>query len=59
MNWNIIEGSWKPFKGLIKGQWGKVTDDRVDEIAGKGDELAGKVQKTYGTGQDKVEKQAE
>lgn len=57
MNWNIIEGNWKQFKGMIKGKWGSVTDDPVDEIAGKGDELAGKVQETYGTAQDKAEKQ--
>ena len=56
MNWNIIEGTWKQFKGKIKGQWGKVTDEPVDEIAGKGEELAGKVQETYGSAQDKTDK---
>ncbi len=57
MNWNIVEGNWKQFKGMIKGQWGKVTDDRVDEITGKGDELAGKIQETFGATQDQAEKQ--
>ena len=56
MNRNIVEGKWKQFKGKIKGQWGKVTDDPVDEIAGKGEELAGKVQETYGSAQDKTDK---
>ena len=56
MNWNIVEGNWKQFKGMIKGQWGRLTDDRVDEVAGKGDELAGKVQETFGTAQDMAEK---
>ena len=56
MNRNIVEGKWKQFKGMIKGQWGKVTDDPVDEIAGKGEQLAGKVQETYGSVQDNAEK---
>lgn len=56
MNWNIVEGNWKQFKGVIKGQWGRLTNDHVDEIAGKGDELAGKAQETYGTAQDTAEK---
>jgi uncharacterized protein YjbJ (UPF0337 family) len=56
MNWNIVEGNWKQFKGMIKGQWGKVTDAHVHEIAGKGDELTGKAQEAYGTAQDKAEK---
>lgn len=56
MNWNTVEGSWKQFKGMIKGQWGRLTDDPVDEIAGKGDQLAGKVQETYGSVQDNAKK---
>jgi uncharacterized protein YjbJ (UPF0337 family) len=56
MNRNIVKGNWKQFKGMIKGQWGRLTDDPVDEIAGKGDELAGKVQETVGHAQDTVDK---
>jgi uncharacterized protein YjbJ (UPF0337 family) len=56
MNWNIVEGNWKQFTGAIKGRWGRLTDDPVDEIAGKSDELAGKVQETYGSARDKAEK---
>jgi uncharacterized protein YjbJ (UPF0337 family) len=56
MNWNIVEGNWKQFKGMIRGQWGRLTGDPVDEIVGKGDQLAGKVQETYGSVQDNAEK---
>ena len=21
MNWDIVEGNWKPLKGLVKAQW--------------------------------------
>mgnify|MGYP000686906343 CR=1 FL=1 len=44
MNWNRIEGNWKQFKGNVKMQWGKLTDDQLDVIAGKRDKLAGKIQ---------------
>ena len=30
MNWDIIEGDWKQFKGLVKQKWGRLTDDHLD-----------------------------
>ena len=27
MNWDRIEGNWKNFKGRVKEQWGKLTDN--------------------------------
>ncbi|MGO8499833.1 CsbD family protein, partial [Rhizobium ruizarguesonis] len=35
MDWYRIEGNWKQAKGKIKDQWGKLTDDDLDQIAGK------------------------
>jgi CsbD-like len=35
MDWNRIEGNWKQFKGKVKEQWGHLTDDDLDKIAGK------------------------
>ena len=29
MNWDEIEGNWKQFKGKVRSQWGKLTDDDV------------------------------
>ena len=43
MNWDRIEGNWKQFKGKVKEQWGKLTDDQLDTIAGKRDQLNGKL----------------
>jgi uncharacterized protein YjbJ (UPF0337 family) len=57
MNWDRIEGNWKQFKGKAKEQWGKLTDDQLDVIAGKRDQLVGKVQESYGVGKDEAEKQ--
>ena len=57
MNWDQIEGNWNQFKGNVKQQWGKLTDDNLDFIAGKREQLAGKIQVVYGIGKDEAEKQ--
>jgi uncharacterized protein YjbJ (UPF0337 family) len=55
MNWDIIEGNWKQFKGHVKEKWGKLTDDNLDSIAGKREQLAGRLQETYGITKDQAE----
>lgn len=57
MNWDIAEGNWMQFKGKVKAQWGKLTDDHLDVIAGKRDVLVGKVQEAYGITKDEAEQQ--
>jgi uncharacterized protein YjbJ (UPF0337 family) len=57
MNWDRIEGNWKVFKGKIKERWGKLTDDELDVIAGKRDQLIGRLQKAYGITKDEAERQ--
>jgi uncharacterized protein YjbJ (UPF0337 family) len=57
MNWNQVQGDWKQFRGKVKEQWGKLTDDELDQIAGKRDILTGKIQKKYGIAQEEAEKQ--
>lgn len=57
MNWDIVEGNWKQFKGKTKEQWGKLTDDDLDIIAGKREQLAGRIQEAYGVNKDEAEKQ--
>ena len=44
MDWNRVEGNWKEMKGKVKEQWGKLTDDDLDVIAGKQDQLEGRLQ---------------
>jgi uncharacterized protein YjbJ (UPF0337 family) len=48
MNWDRIEGSWKQLTGRVKEQWGQLTDDDLDVVAGRRDQLAGKIQERYG-----------
>ena len=49
MDWNIIEGKWKELKGHAREQWGKLSDDELEEIGGKKDRLVGKLQQKYGS----------
>jgi uncharacterized protein YjbJ (UPF0337 family) len=57
MNWDIVEGNWKQFKGKVKARWGKLTDDHLDVIGGKRVQLSGKIQEAYGVTKDEAEKQ--
>ena len=44
MNWDFVQGNWKQVAGKVKQQWGKLTDDDLAKIAGKREELEGKLQ---------------
>ncbi len=54
-----IKGNWKQLKGNIKKQWGKLTDDDLDEAEGHRDYLIGKIQERYGIAKDEARKQVE
>ena len=57
MNCDQIKGKWKQAKGQAQQKWGKLTDDDLDVIDGKREELVGKVQERYGIAKDEAEKQ--
>jgi uncharacterized protein YjbJ (UPF0337 family) len=54
MNWEIIKGNWKQFKGELKTKWGKLTDDDLDIIEGSKDKLIGRLQERYGYSKDEA-----
>lgn len=56
MAWDQIEGNWKQFKGKVKETWGDLTDDELDQVAGKRDVLLGKIQERYGIEKDEAER---
>jgi uncharacterized protein YjbJ (UPF0337 family) len=56
MDWNRVEGNWKQLKSKAKEQWGNLTDDDLDVIAGRRDQLEGKIQERYGYAKDQVRK---
>lgn len=54
MNEDILQGKWAQLKGKVKEQWGKLTDDELDQLDGKKDQLVGKVQERYGIARDQA-----
>ncbi len=48
MNQDIFEGKWTEMKGQVKEWWGKLTDDDLDRVEGKADQLVGLLQQKYG-----------
>ena len=44
-------------KGKVKEQWGKLTDDHLDVIAGRRDQLSGRIQEVYGLTKDETERE--
>ena len=57
MNRATIEGNWNQLKGKVQEQWGKLTDDALDEIEGNRKQLVGKIQEQYGVSLDEAERQ--
>ena len=58
MNWDQIEGKWKQFQGSAREQWGKLTDDDWDVVAGNQQKLLGKLQERYGVSREEAQKMA-
>jgi uncharacterized protein YjbJ (UPF0337 family) len=59
MNWDQIEGKWKQFKGQAREQWGKITDDEYESVAGKRDQMVGLVQQKYGHAKEDAEREVD
>ena len=59
MNWDQIQGKWKQVKGSAKQQWGKLTDDDLDMIAGQRDKLVGRLQERYGIAREEAQTRAD
>ena len=57
MNWDLIEGNWKQFKGNAQTKWSKLTDDEWGVVNGNRERLVGKIQELYGKGRDEAEKE--
>jgi uncharacterized protein YjbJ (UPF0337 family) len=59
MNKLQIKGDWNIAKGKIKQKWGKLTDDDLQFVDGKEDELVGRIQKRTGEARENVERALE
>ena len=57
MNQDIFQGKWEQAKAKVAQQWAKLTDDDLQQIKGKADELRGRIQERYGLSKEEAEKQ--
>jgi uncharacterized protein YjbJ (UPF0337 family) len=59
MNEDTLKGQWNQVKGHLRKQWGRLTDDDIDQIKGSRDILLGKLQEYYGKNRDENERELE
>ena len=59
MNWDQIQGKWQQTKGSLRQQWGKLTDNDLEMIAGNRDKLIGVLQERYGIAKEEAQKRAD
>jgi uncharacterized protein YjbJ (UPF0337 family) len=50
-----IKGNWNIAKGTLKQKWANLTDDDLQYVEGKEDELLGRIQKRTGQTREAVE----
>ena len=56
MNRDTLKGQWLQLKGKVREQWGKLTDDDLDQLQGNSEMLIGKIQERYGRTREQAEK---
>ena len=54
MNWDRVAGQWKQRRGKAVHHWGKVMNDELAAIAGKYEELVGRLQERYGIAREEA-----
>lgn len=57
MNNDRVQGQWKQWKGQLKERWGRLTDDDLDVIAGRRDQLLGRIQERHGIAKEEADRQ--
>lgn len=55
MNEDILMGKWQAIKGTAQEKWGRLIDNDLHEIEGKGEKLLGLLRMKYGYVRDKAE----
>lgn len=52
-----ISGNWKQFKGKLKEAWGTLTDDDLDRLEGRRDQLEGMIEERTGEARENIRRQ--
>lgn len=59
MNSDQLAGKWNQMKGKAKAKWGKLTDNDVDRVEGRADQLVGIVQERHGIAKEEAQRQVD
>jgi len=59
MNWDQIKGKWKQIKGSFREEFGNLTDNDLEMIAGMRERLVGKLQERYGFVKEEAQNRAD
>jgi uncharacterized protein YjbJ (UPF0337 family) len=57
MDWERISGNWAQWKSRIQERWGRLTDDHLDVIAGRREQLSRRIEEIYGLSHEETERQ--
>lgn len=52
-----LEGSWKRMKGRLKEAWGSLSDDDLDKMEGKRDQLEGLIEQRTGESRENIQRE--
>jgi uncharacterized protein YjbJ (UPF0337 family) len=59
MNTDVLKGKWTQLKGNVRKQWGKLTDDDVDQVQGDAEILQGRIQERYGRTKEEAQREVD
>jgi len=59
MNWSVVQVDWINFKDKIRNNWVKLTDEDITRIAGRREELIGRLRARYGFGKAEADREVE
>jgi uncharacterized protein YjbJ (UPF0337 family) len=59
MNWDQLHGKWQQMRGSMRQQWGKLTDNDLEQINGNRDRLIGILQERYGIAKEDAQRRAD
>ena len=57
MQWKDIQSHWSEYKLNARRRWSRLTPGDLDAIAGRREQLVGKIREAYGIAEDEAQRQ--
>jgi uncharacterized protein YjbJ (UPF0337 family) len=57
MDWDRISSNWAHWRDRVRERWGRLTEMELTTIAGRREQLAARIQQSYGLSPEEVERQ--